>query len=231
MPRLNDYFDKVVCISLKEREDKRKEQQEKFDKLGIEVEWFTPPKYEFIPNLIKYLAKTNHTYFNPHQPYEIGAALSHYTVMKEALLEGVEKLFVFEDDVLFQKDFNTKLEKYMNKVPEDWQLLLFYSFIYDILPQHRRISSRWITSYKAWSLMSYSITSDLMQEYIKKQDSFFTISDMVTYRMQEEGYKIYSAVPTLTIPNSDLGSDIRKIMNYENKQTIINMGFGKENYE
>jgi hypothetical protein len=50
--------------------------------------------------------------------------------------------------------------------------------------------------------------------------------------MQGKNLNIYSAVPTLCIPNQELGSNIRgHNMNYENTQTILNMGFGKENFE
>ena len=43
---------------------------------------------------------------------------------------------------------------------------------------------------------------------------------------------IYSAVPTLCIPNQKLGSNIRgDNMNYVNTNTVLNMGYGNENYE
>ncbi|MFW6281320.1 MAG: glycosyltransferase family 25 protein [bacterium] len=228
---INDYFDKIVCITLDERYDKEMEVKKRFDNLGIKVEWFRAVKYNFIPNIVKYLSKTQHSYFNEHQPYEIGAALSHYTVMKKALLEGHEKILVFEDDVLFQKDFHSKFEKYMEKAPEDWDMLMFYSFMYELLPENKKVSSRWIRSYKAWSLMSYAVTEHFMKEYIKRQDNFFTISDLVSYKMQEEGFKIYSAIPTLCIPNAESGSDIRKYVNYEKKPTVLNTGFSKDNFE
>lgn len=229
---INDYFDKIVCITLDERYDKKMETQKRFDKLGLNVEWFQAVKYEFIPNIIQYLAHTNHSYFNKHQPYEIGAAISHYTVMKKALLEGHKKVLILEDDVLFQKDFHNKFEKYMKKAPEDWDMLMFYSFLYEFLPQHQKVSSRWIRSYKTWSLMSYAVTENFMREYIKRQDNFFTISDMISFKMQEEGkFNIYSAIPTLCIPNTDAGSDIRKYVNYKANPTVLNTGFGKENFE
>ena len=38
MHRLNKEFDKIVCINLAERKDKREDMQKKFDNLGIEVE-------------------------------------------------------------------------------------------------------------------------------------------------------------------------------------------------
>jgi GR25 family glycosyltransferase involved in LPS biosynthesis len=232
MHRLNKDFDKVVCINLVNRPDKKIKMQAKLDRLGIEVEWFTAVQYGFIPNIIKPLNDSGKAYFNLTQPYEIGASLSHYSVIKQALEEKVERLFVFEDDVRFRKNFNEELDKYLDKIPEDWELMLLYSFMYEILPQNIRVNARWIKSYRSWSLMSYAMKRPFMEEYIKRQDQFFTLSDSVTYKMQEENFKIYSAVPTLCIPDTYLGSNIRgSSMNYAYNPTIINLGFSDENYE
>ena len=80
--------------------------------------------------------------------------------------------------------------------------------------------------------MSYGMRKNAMEKYIEKQDKMFRIADLASFRMQGKDLNIYSAVPTLCIPNKNLGSNIRgDNMNYENTQTVINMGFGKENYE
>lgn len=230
--RLNTEFDKVVCINLAERKDKRDKMQTKFDSLGINVQWFTTVQYGFIPNIVKPLVESKTTHFNVSQPYEIGASLSHYTVIKQALLEGCNNIFVFEDDVKFHYDFNNKLDSYLDDLPQNWDVLLLYSFMYNLLPENVRISKRWIKSYKAWSLMAYAMNKKAMENYIEKQDKFFTIADQVTYNMQEEKkLNIYSAIPTLCIPETDLGSNIRgQNLNYKSNPTIINMGISDNNY-
>lgn len=229
---LNEYFDKIVCITLKERTDKKEKIQARFEKFKVDVEWFEAVQYGFIPNIIEPIVSSKKGHFNKNQPYEIGAALSHYHVIKQALLEGVEKLFVFEDDALFQKDYNTNLPTYMNQVPGDWHMLMFYTFMYKILPQNVKIANRWIKSYKGWSAMAYGIKRDLMQAYIEMQDKLFSISDIPFFQMQEQDYKIYSAIPPLFIPDGNMGSNIRGTnMNYENTPSIINVGYGKDKYE
>lgn len=233
MHRINKEFDKVVCINLAERPDKRQKMQEKFDKLGIQVEWFTSVQYGFIPRIITPILESKVGHFNKNQPYEIGAALSHYHVIKQALIEGAENIMVFEDDVRFHKNFNEKFEKYMEQLPKNWDIILLYSFMYELLPQNVRVSKRWMKSFRSWSLMSYGMKKQAMQEYISRQDKFFTISDLVTYKMQEEtDLNIYSAVPALCLPETKLGSNIRgQNLNYEYSPTIVNLGYSDENYE
>jgi len=231
MHRLNKEFDKIICINLAERKDKREKMQTKFDELGIEVEWFTAVQYGFVPRIVEPIIKSRAGHFNINQPYEIGAALSHYHVIKQALLEGCDDIFVFEDDVRFHTDFNTKLDSYLNEAPDNWDMIMFYSFMYHLLPENIRVSKKWIKSFRAWSLMAYGMKRDLMEEYIKRQDEFFTISDAVTYKIQEEqNFRIYSAVPALCIPEPN-SSNIRNEANYINTPTVINMGINDDIYK
>ena len=234
MNRLNKEFDKIVCINLAERPDKKKNIQIKFDQLGIDVEWFTAIQYGFALEIVKSLKPSINDFprFNIAAQNEFGAAISHYTVIKTALETGIEKLFVFEDDVMFRKDFNNQFEKYFNTIPKDWDMFLLYSFMYKIQSQNMRVNSRWIKSYDGWSFMSYGMNRKAMKQYINDQDKYFQIADRASFKMQGKDLNIYSAVPTLCIPNITLGSNIRgENMNYNNTRTILNLGFDDQNYE
>ena len=71
-----------------------------------------------------------------------------------------------------------------------------------------------------------------MERYIKEQDEFFRIADLASFQMQGKDLNIYSAVPTLCIPNPDLGSNIRgNNMNYVTTNTVLNLGFSNQNFE
>jgi len=235
MHLLNKEFDRVICINLLNRPDKKEHMQEKFDKLGIGVEWFHPVQYGFAKEIVESLKPTVNDFprFNVKTPHEFGAAMSHYTVIKTALLQGVEKLFIFEDDVMFRKDFNEQVEKYMEKVPENWDMVMFYSFMYELKPQNVRVNGRWIKSYLSWSMMANGMKKSAMEKYIELQDKMFQIADRVSFKMPElTDLNIYSAVPTLCIPNKDLGSNIRgDNMNYITTKTILNLGFSEDNFE
>jgi len=230
---LNQKFDRVVCLNLAERKDKKLIMEKKFSELGIDVQWYSAVQFGFIPKIVTPIVNSKVGHFNLQMPYEIGASLSHYHIIKQAFLEGVENLFVFEDDVKFHKDFNTKLDNYFSDLKSDWDMLLLYSFMYDLLPENIRVSKRWMKSYKSWSLMAYGMNRKAMEEYIKRQDNFFTIADLVTFQMQEETkLNIYSAVPALCIPDTEIVSNIRgHQMNYKTTTTAINIGYSESNYK
>ena len=233
MHRINKEFDKIVCITLAERRDKRNKIQVKFDKLGIEVEWYTAVQYGFVPNLVPVINQSGKGKFNPQQPYEFGAALSHYHVIKQALLEGADSIFVFEDDVLFHKDFNSKFDLYFDSIPKNWDFFLLYSFMYNWLPENERMNAFWARSFKSWSLMTYGMKKDFMEAYINHQNQYFTISDKVTFDMQEyKKWNCYSAVPSICLPDTHLGSNIRGTnLNYAYNPSVTNWGVPNEDYE
>ena len=227
---LNEKYDKVVCINLASRKDKRDKMQEKFDKLGIDVEWYTAVKYGFAPRLVNIINRNKIGKFNVNQPFELGAALSHYAVIKTALEQGHKNIFVFEDDVLFHEDFNNQVVKAFNKLPDDYDFMMFYSFMYKIQEENYKINSRWMRAYDSWSLVAYGAEKEYMKRYINKQDSSLKVADLVTYEMQREPeFKQYVTAPTLVIPDVEQGSDIRTLMNYENNPNILNLGV-KNNY-
>ena len=227
---INEKFDRTICINLVNRKDKRLITQSKFDNLGIKVEWYNAIQYGFLPNIVKSITDAKVGHFNITQPYEMGCALSHYSVIKQALEDGIEKLFVFEDDVCFHKNFNEKFEKSYNSIPSNWDMMMLYAFQYELYDQNVRINSRWMKAAGSWSLMAYGMNRKTMEGYIKHQDKFFTISDVVTYKMQNEDYNIYVSTPSLVVPNPKLESNIRSVKNYQNTITITNLGISSTEY-
>lgn len=231
---LNKEFDKVVCINLVNRKDKRAEMQKRFDKYDIQVDWFNAVQYGFARDIVNNLPGNGgmgFPRFNINHPNEFGAAMSHYTVIKTALEEGVNKLFVFEDDAMFRKNFDSAFEKSYDVLPDNWNMFLLYSFMYKIQHQNVRINAKWIKAYDGWSLMAYGIDRLAMEKYIADMDRRFQIADLTSFEMQKTNLNIYSSVPTLCIPNTKIGSNIRgDNMNYETTNTILNLGYDNENF-
>jgi predicted RNase H-like nuclease len=103
--------------------------------------------------------------------------------------------------------------------------------MYDLLPQNKRVSARWTKAFKSWSLIAYSMNREAMIEYVKRQDNFFEIADLVSYEMQENGFNFYVASPPLVIPNKSLASNIRTVKNYETTKSVLLMGINENDYK
>jgi len=243
MGLINEKYDKVVCICLKERDDKYKYMLSQFIKHDIEVEFFRPVVPGYAPKLLEpYLQKyndpkTGRTVFNPKFPNELGAMQSHYHVIKSALLDGAQSLFIFEDDCAFHEDWETLLPKYFNSLPEDADGILLYSYMAALQPQNIRVKPRWTKGFASWSILAYGMNRKAMERYIAIADSQPMIADSITLLMMTyENFNFYVASPPLVIPSKDLTSNIRgENKNYEQKAflggNIFMIGLDTKDYE
>jgi GR25 family glycosyltransferase involved in LPS biosynthesis len=213
--------------------------QSQFIKHDIQVKWFRPVIPGYAAELTqpynqKYNSADNRQIrFNPHFPNELGAMQSHYHVIKTALLEGVQSLFIFEDDCAFHKDFDTLLSKYLDTVPNDADGILLYSFMFQFEPQNIRVKPRWTKGFASWSILAYGMNRRAMERYIAIADKTPMIADSITHTMMtNEGFNFYIASPPLVIPSKTLTSNIRgQEKNYEKYRTVFMMGINDTDYE
>jgi GR25 family glycosyltransferase involved in LPS biosynthesis len=239
MSLLNEYYQKIVCICLKEREDKYKYAKEQFEKHDIQVEFYRPVISGYAAKFIKPYTdlynrrNENYVLFNPEFPNEFGALQSHYTVIKSAFLDGVKNLFVFEDDCSFHKDWDILLPKYLDTIPENTDGILLYSFMAQFEPQNIRVKPRWTKGFASWSFVAYGLTRKAMEGYIKLQDETPMIADRGSWTMMTYlGFNFVVASPPLVLPSKTLTSSIRgENKNYEKIKNIFLMGINEKDYE
>jgi GR25 family glycosyltransferase involved in LPS biosynthesis len=102
---LQQHFDKIVCINLVNRPDKKKYAQSVFSRFKIPVEFFN--------------AK------NLPQGGRYGCFHSHISVITDAYNKGVQNLLVFEDDILPTPSYNSDMLQeainFMEDPKQDWE--------------------------------------------------------------------------------------------------------------
>jgi glycosyl transferase, family 25 len=111
---LNACFPSKVCISLDSRPERWQHMQEKFAQHAIgPVERFPaldgqtlpiPPTWELSPGAY-------------------GCLQSHLAVIRRARAQSVPHVLIFEDDVVFASDCNTRFASAIAHVPADWDML------------------------------------------------------------------------------------------------------------
>jgi GR25 family glycosyltransferase involved in LPS biosynthesis len=108
-----DFFDRIYCISLEAREDRRQVATQEFARVGL------AGKVEFV--LVQ-----------PHPSnIEQGMYESHMTCLRKGLEAGAKSIVVFEDDVIFDR-FNEEhfgLCVQFLKVNPNWKVLLLGALI------------------------------------------------------------------------------------------------------
>jgi glycosyl transferase family 25 len=59
---------------------------------------------------------------------EVGCYLSHVNAWRTILERKIEKALICEDDVMWRIDANTIVDHFMAEVPNDWDIIHFYSY-------------------------------------------------------------------------------------------------------
>jgi GR25 family glycosyltransferase involved in LPS biosynthesis len=115
-----DFFEQIYCINLKSRSDRWENCISQFSDLGISE------RVERREGIL-----CGHPALSKKQNAQIGCALSHYNILKEAQKNSYSNVLVFEDDFLFLKDKRSvavDINKSINELPEDWDIFYFSGF-------------------------------------------------------------------------------------------------------
>ena len=107
------YFDRLYCISLKEREDRRQSALEEFSKVGL-------------ADRVEFEIGQRHSNNIEQEVYE-----SHMLCLRKGLEAGAENIVIFEDDVEFDRFDPERLRsctEFLRQHPE-WKVLLLGALI------------------------------------------------------------------------------------------------------
>ena len=178
-----DRFDRMVCLNLAERTDRRENIKRQFRKLGIDsrVEFHTAVMHPHNDIIIDALRKAGKG--NLSKPNEFSCASEHYTIIKKALLQDVEHLLIFEDDILFLNDFDYIIRT-LNAIPEDFECVQFGGFTVnsEIFTKSRHtVDGLWMQGIPVWNMSMVGLSRKAMQMYVSWQDFYMNVADMAPY--------------------------------------------------
>ena len=108
-----DFFDRLYCISLQEREDRRTSALKEFSKVGL-------------ADRVEFLLGERHPYNMEQGVYE-----SHMMCLRKGLESGARNIVIFEDDVEFDRFDPKRLRsctEFLRQHPE-WKVLLLGALI------------------------------------------------------------------------------------------------------
>jgi hypothetical protein len=92
--------------------ERRESAQEQFDAVGLDVEFFRASDGKLEAPEKIFISKS-----------EWGCADSHIRIWKDIIENGYETALVFEDDVVLDPNFVSKLDEIMNELPPDWDFV------------------------------------------------------------------------------------------------------------
>ena len=138
---LNEYFDKIYIVNLEHQTGNRIKVVNQLKKLNIKYELFTatngyvgePLKKwdEYISRPLGSLER-----YNDFSELEIkrgkkliesagaiGYIFTYLQILGDAKAQGLKRILILEDDIIFARDFEAKFKKFVSEVSSDWKIL------------------------------------------------------------------------------------------------------------
>jgi len=224
MSFLNRIVDKVYVINLKKDTKKMNAVKKELDDQHIVYERFDGVLGKEVKNDPR-INKTCNDYCADGIK---GCALSHRTIWETALKNNYEYIAVFEDDVIFNKNFNTTLQLNYNDIPTDFDIIYLGAMfecgdtsIYNRLNEtvqgihNTRINENILKVNGCGGLYGYIISKKCIQNYIKEKITFHIDID-ITKLNKKYNHKAYAFQPVLVeqdVTDSNLNSKFPPILN------------------
>jgi GR25 family glycosyltransferase involved in LPS biosynthesis len=161
-----------------------------------------------------------------HWTYTAGAygcLLSHLAVISEARDSGAANIFILEDDVVLDPEFQEKFSRFIKEVPDDWDMLYFGALHKD---EPVKISEHVARITKANSTFAYALKHTVFDEFIALNRRAEHVLDMNSYPLQQR-FNCYCFMPNLAWVASEY-SDVQNRLErhwYLEKSLIL---FGAE---
>lgn len=204
-------FDKVFCLNLCERQDRRDYMEKQFKALSIsdQITWFEVVKHphtDFIASALRdgNLGGTNN-----------GGAFNctreHYTMIKSSYLKGYNSVLILEDDVSLLNDID-QFSEILLKIPHDWDILRLAA-LWDVsgLSEVMGYSNDWnIVRSRFWGTTGYALNRKGMRYFIDEIDRHYCNIDTPLF-YYSDSLKMYTPKIPLGIVkrNSYSKSDIQ----------------------
>ncbi len=192
---INTLFRYKICINLDRRPDRWKKMEAEFACHGIT----SVVRHPAVDGLKVSIPSTW-----PYTPGAYGCLQSHLDVLRIARKKGTPNILIFEDDCVFDQEFNQKFAYYIEQVPSDWDMLLLGGGHHE---KPDKVSDNLVKSRGTYFLHAYALDSGIYDALIELCELGQRVVDQCTVDLQKTR-SCYCFVPNL-VWQERIDSDIR----------------------
>jgi GR25 family glycosyltransferase involved in LPS biosynthesis len=181
---INQLFPDKVCINLDRRFERWQQMQQKFQQRGIQaVQRFAAIDGESSTIPASW----------PGSPGAYGCLRRHLEVVREARRLGLPSILIFEDDVVFDDQFDRKFSESISQLPPDWDMLFFGALHKDELI---KVSDNIARITQANSTYAYALRDAVFDTFIELNSKDDEVLDVNSLALQKE-FNCYCFLPHL----------------------------------
>jgi GR25 family glycosyltransferase involved in LPS biosynthesis len=187
---INQVFPNKVCINLDRRPERWQQMRHKFQQHGIQ-------------SVRRFRALDGETSAIPAHwdstPGAYGCLLSHLEVVREARRLSLPSILVFEDDVVFDDQFEQKFRDYVHQLPADWDMLFFGALHKDELIKITENIGRITQSNSTYACAIRDTVYDAFIELNSKSSDVLDVNSLVLQKQ----FNCYCFLPHLAWVEAD----------------------------
>ena len=162
---------------------------------------------------------------------ELGCALSHMNLWRDNAIQNTNMFIVVEDDVVFGDKFNQKLNKYLAKAPDDWDVI----YLGGSNIRGKKVNELFIQPKLGikGNLGTYAmlINKDGCNKLIAQTTPLHKSIDHQLKEAFNKSIKVYYVNPPLVTHDNGLDSDRRILNNTSSKPSLKWRKFKQNNVE
>lgn len=211
MGRLVLPFDKIFCLNLCERSDRRDYMERQFQQLGIsdQITWFEVVKHPHTDFIAKKLREEKIGGVNNGGAFN--CTREHYTMIKSSYLKGYNSILILEDDISLLNDPD-QFSSILSEIPCDWDILRFAA-LWNIagLKEISSYSEMWnVIKSRFWGTSGYALNREGMRFLIDKFDNHYYSADVPLFYYPDSLRMYTPLIPLGIIKRSEYSkSDIQ----------------------
>jgi GR25 family glycosyltransferase involved in LPS biosynthesis len=194
-------FPYQVCINLDRRRQRWRQMQTKFARHAIH-------------SVCRFTAIDGNEIELPkdwaHTPGAYGCLRSHVEVVRKARDHGVSSVLIFEDDVAFDEDFETKFAAGIADLPRDWDMLYFGALHKE---EPIRISENLARITQANSTFACALRNTVFDAFIELNRSTKEVLDNNSLVLQQK-FNCYCFMPHLAWVETDVSDAQQRLMDH-----------------
>jgi glycosyl transferase family 25 len=187
------YFDDIVCISLADRTDRREHARGVFDALDIPA---------------RFLLVDKHPLGGVYGCFD-----SHVAAIRDAYERGIERLLVFEDDIIptdtCSEQHVRRAERFMES-SDDWEIFYFGYFVFNFSQSfmHARVASPHVVRYSPFATHAYCINRKGMRRVLDLCAGYIGRVHFDIFLAEHSGIHAYCYTPMLFEQKMCFESDV-----------------------
>jgi glycosyl transferase family 25 len=205
MQKLFDKFDKVFCINLPHRTDRR-------ESFISEVNKYDLGNFEFFD------AYYGQKLPNPHNilPGNVGLIKTNIEILKKAIDDNLNNIVIIEDDCVFTDEI-LNIDSYFEKLPEKWDMLYFggnHNYHWHGVPNPIIVNEKVLKLVHSFTTHFIIINKNMFSVLIEKLSSYSHPIDVI-YAEIQKNYDVYSFYPSIAKQSTGYSDIENREINYD----------------